>query len=254
MDESQNIALNKTAQQSNGAQSQPKQEFQAPKKENSGKGKRVLAILLVIILLIGTAAGAWYYGTSQAEKEAQARIAELENSNDKAPAIPFYENTTEVPSDWKKYTSPKYGISFSHPESTVVNEVVVSKKDGDQNVYSENADEVIVIGVAGPDEQQSRYQINIQKQTLNDTIRQLKSYYEGPGKFEGSVSYATYQYQGGYQLVEVTTNQDSIGTTKSYFTYKNGYTYALGEVTELRNKQGIDSKESLIIFESIIVE
>lgn len=237
-------------------QEQP--QFQAPKKEKKGMGKRVLSIILILILLAVTAAGAWYYGMMQGEDKATARTSETQADADRmvdtATAIPYYEKSTEIPTGWKMYSNSRYGISLHYPKDAEINNYVISKKDGDQNVYSENADEVIVIGVASPGAQQSRYQINIQKQTLEDTISQLKRYYEGPGKFDGSISYVTYQYQGGYQLVEVATDQSGVGTTKQYFTYKNGYTYALGEVADLENQQNLNSNESLIIFESIIVD
>ena len=49
----------------------------APEKPKSKKGKKVLLALLTILLIVGAAAGGWYYGTTQAQKDADAKTAEL---------------------------------------------------------------------------------------------------------------------------------------------------------------------------------
>ena len=67
---------------------------QAPKKK---KGKTVLALLLALILIIAAAAGGWYYGTSQAQKEADARSSalnsQISNLQKKLTAAEAKQNT-----------------------------------------------------------------------------------------------------------------------------------------------------------------
>lgn len=57
-------------------------QMAASSSQKPAKGKKVLAILLVALFFVGTGVGAWWYGSSQAEKKADEQISNLQGQVD----------------------------------------------------------------------------------------------------------------------------------------------------------------------------
>lgn len=101
-------------------------EEKSPKDEQSGAGKRIVAVLLIVILLIGTAFGAWYYGSMQAEKEADAKIAELQSRIDNVEAEQT-ESTEEAKNE------------LTEADVAAIDKALTQKCNGDDSGYEYTA-------------------------------------------------------------------------------------------------------------------
>lgn len=83
MDESQNM---NTSQAPQAEPSLPQSQKKSPitrKEKRSGKGKKVLTVVFLFLLLCGVTYVAYWYGQEQAQKETDTEVAELQSQIDK---------------------------------------------------------------------------------------------------------------------------------------------------------------------------
>ncbi len=87
------------------------QQFQAPPKEKSGKGKKVALVILILALIAGAGFAGYTYASNQAQKEQDAKVAELQAQIDAAKAGQ-QTNTVEETATSQVLTIKEWGVVF----------------------------------------------------------------------------------------------------------------------------------------------
>ncbi len=182
------------------------------------------------------------------------------STNSSSQPVP-YKITTTVPSTWKKYNDPKTKLTFYYPDDwNEAKSFVVLKKDGSQNVFSDNASKNIVYTVSTKEaSQMAAIQIDVFDQPMSQSVTQLKKYIQGPGNSKPGTSInitTTDILFSGKKAVEVKYTQNG-ATIKQIFVEANGYTYALPEISTdetIYKQNGTSANEVLTIHDSIKIE
>ncbi len=87
-----------------------KPQFQAPPKKQSGIGKKVLLVLLVLILAAGAGFAGYTYAKNQAQKETDAKVATLEEQ------LSEFRQQAAKAETIGRFSSSELGVSFKYPE------------------------------------------------------------------------------------------------------------------------------------------
>lgn len=200
------------------------------------KGFAAIETFLIILVIALIGGVAWYV------VKQNKNINESSNStNSSGQSVEKYVPASTVPKDWKTYNSEPYKISFAYPNDWGVRVDTIKKnKMDDQNVYSNNAQEVIIFGIHSPKAvQYSDVLIEAFKQQAEQSVEQMKAYYDNLNKnlSEGekptvfSSKAITFQGKKGYKTTtKQTLGSGDVVTTVKYFVEANGYTFALPEI------------------------
>lgn len=215
------------------------------------KGFSAVEIVLVVVIVALAGFIGWSaWGAKQSNPTEN-------NSSQAVGTLEAYERSTTVPDDWNEYSNEEYGISLSYPSEYEIDFFAVPTSDGEQNVDSENAAEGVVIGVKWPEFVQVVYEaeIGIKKQSLEDTVGQLKkNFFNANGPELLSERNIT---MDGHTAREFRYKHEegNVHTDYLYLVYANGYTYSLPTIHEgeepSEQPYDLNSEDTLTLVESV---
>ena len=203
------------------------------------RGFAVIETILILIIIVIIGGVVWY--VIKQNQEANESISP-NNTSQTEQTIEEYKLETTVPDDWKTYKNEEYKISFAHPNDWNVKLNTVKKdKPDSQNIYSDNAEEVIIFGINSPDAvQYSDVLIEAFRQPVEQSVDQMKKYYENSNKeqLEGEppIKFVSkeisFQGKKAFKTTTKQTLRDSgeVVTTIQYLVESNGYTLALPSI------------------------
>ncbi len=225
------------------------------KKNEKGFGAIEGLLIVVIICMIGFVG--WYVWHNRAAKTTPAPTT----STTSTAKVTTYNRTTTVPTDWKTYSNPTYKLSLAYPSGgwSVSLATYAKSEFSGENGYSKNATSLASVCYLPPNVRDFCYaKLEIIGQSLSDTISQIKKDYFTPTNFK-SVKQTNLTIDG-HNAVEIDAKANDGSEIKYFFSYANGYTFAMPQVltsdpSDLSSSSGnLSAKNTLILFESVKID
>jgi hypothetical protein len=205
--------------------------------------KRLIVIAMIILVGLGGALIRWVL-------QPKSNSANGATSTSQNGAGGTYARTTEVPSDWKKYSDTRYPFSISYPASWV------PKSDTKVNPLLYDYEVAFASGKESPD---AYAIIGVKKQSLKDVVSRYKADFFETGavrpkllsekslKIDGNEA-VEIRYQ---QMLGSPEKQRSGDIERQYFISSGGNVYTPQPVYENGQPGGLNASQSLTLFESL---
>lgn len=215
-----------------------------PQDRSSKKLRKTLIIIAMIVVVGLGGVLIWWVMKPKANPTGGA------TSTSQNGAAKVYARTTEVPSDWKKYTDTRYPFSISYPASWV------PKVDTKVNPLLYDYE---VAFASSKESSDANAIIGVKKQALKDAVGHFKSDFLEAGAVHPKLLSETPLTIDGNDAVEV-RYQQILGTAekqrtgdieRQYFISNGGNVYTPQPVYESGQPGGLNASQSLILFESL---